>query len=43
LDTAELAHQIDRSKTGLAVLATIIAAIHAGVALLAAQNSAADR
>ncbi|MEY2523848.1 MAG: hypothetical protein QOJ66_2413 [Ilumatobacteraceae bacterium] len=42
LDIAELVHQINRSKAGLAVLAAIIAIVHAGAALLAAQRSSAD-
>ena len=41
LDIAELVHQIDRSAPGLAVLAAIIAVIHAGAAVLAAQRGTA--
>ena len=41
LDIAELIHQIDRSAPGLALLAAIIAAMHAGAAVLAAQRGTA--
>lgn len=41
LDIAEFAHQIDRSKPSLAVLAAIIAVVHGAAALLAAQRSSA--
>ena len=42
LDIAELVHQIDRSNAALAVLAALIAILHAGAAFLAAQRSTAD-
>ena len=42
LDIAEFVHQIDRSAPALAVTAAIIAVIHAGAALLAAQRGTAD-
>lgn len=41
-DIAELVHQIDRSESGLAVLAAILAVIHAGTALLAVQRATAE-
>ncbi len=41
-DIAELVHQIDRSKAGLAMLAAIIAFIHAGTALLAVQRATTE-
>jgi heme A synthase len=42
VDIAEFIHQLDRSKAGLAVLAALIAIIHAGAALLATQRGTAD-
>jgi hypothetical protein len=35
LDVREVVHQADVDKTGLAVLAALVAALHAGAALLA--------
>ena len=37
LDVRELFHQVDESKTGLAVLAGTVAALHLGAALVAAR------
>ena len=42
LDIAELVHQIDRSAPGLTLLAAIIAAMHAGAAVVAAQRGTAS-
>lgn len=39
LDAAEMVHQLDEDNTGLAVLATVIAVLHAGAALLAFQQA----
>ena len=41
LDIVEFVHQVDRSAPGLAVLAAVIAVIHAGAAVLAAQRGTA--
>jgi len=40
LDVAEMFHQIDRSKTGLAVLAAVVALVHVLAALASAAGSA---
>lgn len=39
LDVAEVAHQLDEDNTGLALLAGVIAALHAGTAVLAIQQA----
>ena len=42
-DIAEVAHQLDESRTGLAVLAIVIAVGHAGAAVLAARSALPSR
>jgi hypothetical protein len=42
LDAAEVVHQLDEDNAALAALAAVIAALHAGVAVLALQQAAAS-
>jgi hypothetical protein len=39
LDAAEVAHQLDEDNTGLALLAGLVAALHAGAAVLAIHQA----
>jgi hypothetical protein len=39
LDIAEFTHQLDEDRTGLAVLAAILALLHAGIGALATQQA----
>jgi hypothetical protein len=39
LDIAELTHQLDEDRTGLAVLAAVLALVHAGIGALATQQA----
>jgi hypothetical protein len=43
LDVAEVIHQVDGGRAGLAVLAAIIAAVHVAAAALAVEQSAVPR
>lgn len=43
LDVAEVIHQVDGDRAGLAVLAAIIAAVHVAAAALAVEQTAAPR
>jgi len=42
-DIAEVSHQLDESRTGLAILAVVIAVGHAGAAVLAGSSALARR
>lgn len=43
LDVREVVHQAEESRTGLAMLAAVVAALHLGAALLAARAALSAR